>query len=81
GLGATFCCLLTGREAYYAAHKAGHLPEIQKHAPATTGPLRSLLARLTHAAPEQRPSAGQTRDELRRMAAQLGIVVDPQRSG
>lgn len=75
GLGATFCYLLTGWDAYFAARKERKLPNLRMHSDSVTGSFVALIARLTDPDPQRRPTALQTKDELYRIGAQLGIRV------
>lgn len=76
GLGATFCYLLAGKEAFVSARKEGRLPDLRTHSASITAPFAGLISRLTHPDPERRPSAHQAKTELCRIATQLGIRVD-----
>jgi serine/threonine protein kinase len=75
-LGATFCHLLVGKNAYFAARKQGRLPELRSHAASLTAPFVRLIARLTHPDPQQRPTAKIAEAELIRIGAALGIKMD-----
>jgi serine/threonine protein kinase len=78
GLGATFCYLLAGKEAYFSARKEGRLPDLRAQPAALTAPFAGLIAHLTHPDPLQRPSALQTKEELCRIGRNLGIRVGSQ---
>jgi serine/threonine protein kinase len=73
GLGATFCYLLAGKDAYFTARKEGRLPDLRTHSTSITAPFAGLIGRLTHPDPERRPSALQAKEELSRIGVQLGI--------
>jgi serine/threonine protein kinase len=78
GLGAAFCYLLAGKDAYFSARKEGRLPDLRAQPTPLTAPFAGLIARLTRSDPQQRPSALQTKDELCRIGRNLGIHVGSQ---
>jgi serine/threonine-protein kinase len=78
GLGAAFCYLLAGKDAYFSARKEGRLPDLRTQPAPLTAPFAGLIARLTHSDPQQRPSALQIKEELCRIGRNLGIRVGSQ---
>jgi serine/threonine protein kinase len=78
GLGATFCHLLAGKEAYFSARKEGRLPDLRAQPGPLTAPFAGLIARLTDSDPQQRPSALETEEELCRIGRNLGIRMGSQ---
>ncbi len=75
GLGATFCYLLSRKDAYVSARKEGRLPDLREQSASITAPFAGLITGLTQPDPERRPSARQAKEELFRIGGRLGIQM------
>jgi serine/threonine protein kinase len=72
-LGAIFSSLFAGQQVFFDSRKSGRLPDLRRHTSALTAPFVRLIAALTNSDPRNRPTAVQTKGELARIAAHLGL--------